>query len=90
MKVLNSWNCIFINIFFLKFIFSDGNGESKQTVYNKCTEVKNSIGSADIIFFSVGFGSDADSECLNQMCKIFNNHNLVLDGRFLFLNIQLI
>ncbi len=58
---------------FLKFIFSDGFGESKQTVYNKCTEVKNSIGSADIIFFSVGFGADADSECLDQMCKIFNN-----------------
>lgn len=55
------------------FFLSDGKGnEPEKFTLNFCNEIKRKHNSFDFMFFTVGFGNDADDETLENMCKIFN------------------
>ena len=61
------------------FFLSDGDGERKQTVVSKCEEIKKRFsGTMDMLFFSVGYGHEANAECLEAMAKVFNNGRALL------------
>lgn len=54
---------------------SDGQGESKQVVTRKCRQVLEKFSKADLLFFSIGFGKDADRDTLEAMSRTFNRGN---------------
>lgn len=60
------------------FFLSDGYGESMDVVLQKCHQVRNQFARMDMIFFCIGYGSDADIYTLNSMAFAFNNNKDVI------------
>jgi Mg-chelatase subunit ChlD len=61
------------------FFLSDGYGsESKEDIKEYCYNLHSKCYNFDIMFFTVGFGPDADQETLEEMARVFNNGNSVL------------
>ena len=62
------------------FFLSDGYGEKTSAVLQKCHEVRNQFARMDMIFFCIGYGSDADKDTLNSMAFAFNNKDVIHIG----------
>ena len=55
------------------FFLSDGYAEDPKVVRFKCEIMRKKFPAHNIIFFTVGYGENADRTCLSEMSTVFNN-----------------